>query len=129
MLKKVVCFVSIVFAIALVAKSVIFILSIMGGAKLDADCISQLVELGLSWLGVLVGAVAFVFKLFEAPKTIRVPVPVPLPFPVHDDDDEKPEDDDPEKPEDEKPEGTEDKPEDEKPEGGTEEKPKDEKPE
>ena len=120
MLKKVVCFVSIVFAIALVAKSVIFILAIMGGAKLDADCISQLVELGLSWLVVLVAAVAFVFKLFEAPKTIRVPVPVPVPFEFnHDTDDEKPEDDDPEKPE-----GTE-----EKPEGGTEEKPEDEKPE
>ena len=118
MLKKVVCFVSIVFAIALVAKSVIFILAIMGGAKLDADCITRLVELGLSWLVVLVGAVAFVFKLFEAPKTIRVPVPVPVPVPVHDDDDEKPEDDTPEKPE-----GTEEKPEDDTPDGGTEEKP------
>ena len=73
MLKKVVCFLSIAFAIALVAKSVIFILAIMGGAKLDAECIAQLVELGISWLVVLVGAVAFVFKLFEAPKTIRVP--------------------------------------------------------
>lgn len=114
MLKKVVCFLSIAFAIALVAKSVIFILAIMGGAKLDADCITRLVELGISWLVVLVGAVAFVFKLFEAPKTIRVPVP--MPFPVHDDD-EKPEDDP------EKPEGTEEKPEDETPEGGTEEKP------
>ena len=98
------------------AKSVIFILAIMGGAKLDADCITRLVELGISWLVVLVGAVAFVFKLFEAPKTIRVPVPMPFPFPVHDDD-EKPEDDP------EKPEGTEEKPEDETPEGGTEEKP------
>lgn len=116
MLKKVVCFLSIAFAIALVAKSVIFILAIMGGAKLDADCITRLVELGISWLVVLVGAVAFVFKLFEAPKTIRVPVPMPFPFPVHDDD-EKPEDDP------EKPEGTEEKPEDETPEGGTEEKP------
>ena len=116
MLKKVVCFLSIAFAIALVAKSVIFILAIMGGAKLDADCIIRLVELGISWLVVLVGAVAFVFKLFEAPKTIRVPVPMPFPFPVHDDD-EKPEDDP------EKPEGTEEKPEDETPEGGTEEKP------
>ena len=116
MLKKVVCFLSIAFAIALVAKSVIFILAIMGGAKLDTECIAQLVELGISWLVVLVGAVAFVFKLFEAPKTIRVPVPMPFPFPVHDDP-EKPEDDP------EKPEGTEEKPEDEKPEGGTEEKP------
>ena len=117
MLKKVIGFLTIVFAIALAAKSVIFILSIMGGAKLDAECLTQLVELGISWLVVLVGAVAFIFKLFEEPKTIRVPVP--FPFPVHDDD-EKPEDDDPEKPEgtEEKPEGgTEDKPE------GTEEKP------
>ena len=121
MLKKVIGFLTIVFAIALVAKSVIFILSIMGGAKLDAECLTQLVELGISWLVVLVGAVAFIFKLFEEPKTIRVPVPVPFPFPVHDDE-EKPEDDDPEKPE-----GTED----EKPEGGTEEKPEgmEEKPE
>ena len=119
MLKKVVCFLSIAFAIALVAKSVIFILAIMGGAKLDAECIAQLVELGISWLVVLVGAVAFVFKLFEAPKTIRVPVPVPVPFEFnHDAEDEKPEGDDPEKPE-----GTEEKPEDDTPEGGTEEKP------
>lgn len=102
---------TIVFALALVAKSVIFILAIMGGAKMDAECIHWLVELGISWLVVLVAAVAFVFKLFEPPKTIRVPVPVP--FPVH-------EDNDPEKPEgtEEKPtSGTEDKPE------GTEEKP------
>ena len=116
MLKKVVCFLSIAFAIALVAKSVIFILAIMGGAKLDTECIAQLVELGISWLVVLIGAVAFVFKLFEAPKTIRVPMPLPFPFPVHDDP-EKPEDDP------EKPEGTEEKPEDGTPEGGTEEKP------
>ena len=116
MLKKVVCFLSIVFAIALVAKTTIFILAIMGGAKIDAECIHWLVELGISWLVVLVGAVAFVFKLFEAPKTIRVPMPLPFPFPVHDDD-EKPEDDP------EKPEGTEEKPEDDTPEGGTEEKP------
>ena len=115
MLKKLICFLSIVFAIALVAKTTIFILAIMGGAKMDAECINSLVELGISWLVVLVGAVAFIFKLFEEPKTIRVPLPIP--FPVHDDDD-KPEDDDPEKPE-----GTEDKPEDGKPEGGTDEKP------
>jgi len=113
MLKKVFCFLSIVFAIALVAKSVIFILAIMGGAKLDVDCIMRLVELGFSWLVVIIAAVAFVFKLFEPPKTISVPVPVP--FPVHEDDDEKPEDDDPEKPE--------EKPEDSTPTGGTEEKP------
>ncbi len=111
MLKKVIGFLTIVIAIALVAKTTIFILAIMGGAKIDAESIQSLVELGISWLVVLVAAVAFVFRLFEEPKTIRVPVPVP--FPVHDDD-EKPEDDDPEKPE-----GTEDG----KPEGGTEEKP------
>lgn len=116
MLKKVVCFLSIVFAIALVAKTTIFILAIMGGAKMDVECISLLVELGISWLVVLVAAVAFVFKLFEAPKTIRVPIPMPFPFPVHEDE-EKPEDDP------EKPEGAEKKPEDEKPESGTEEKP------
>ena len=113
---------SIVFAIALVAKTTIFILAIMGGAKMDAECINMLVELGISWLVVLVAAVAFIFKLFEAPNTVRVPVPMPFPFPVHEDDekpeDEKPEDDDPEKPEG----GTEETPEDEKPEG-TEEKP------
>ena len=103
---------SIVFAIALVAKTTIFILAIMGGAKLDAECIDMLVELGISWLVVLVAAVAFIFNLFEAPNTIRVPMPLPFPFPVHEDE-EKPEDDDPEKPE-----GTE-----EKPESGTEEKP------
>ena len=118
MLKKVIYFLSIVFALALVAKTTIFILAIMGGAKLDAECIQWLVELGISWLVVLVGAVAFVFKLFDAPKTIRVPFPLPFPFPVHED----------EKPEDEKPEGTDDKPEDEKPEG-TDDKPEDEKPE
>lgn len=122
MLKKVICFLSIVFAIALVAKTTIFILAIMGGAKMDAECINMLVELGISWLVVLVAAVAFIFNLFEAPNTVRVPVPMPFPFPVHEDDekpeDEKPEDDDPEKPEC----GTEEKPEDEKPEG-TEEKP------
>ncbi len=120
MLKKVICFLTIVVAIALVAKTTIFILSIMGGAKFDAECISSLVELGISWLVVLVGAVAFIFKLFEEPKTVRVPVPMPFPFPVHDDE-EKPEDDDPEKPEG----GTEEKPEDEDPEKpeGTEEKP------
>lgn len=122
MLKKVICFLSIVFAIALVAKTTIFILAIMGGAKMDAECINMLVELGISWLVVLVAAVAFIFKLFEAPNTVRVPVPMPFPFPVHEDDekpeDEKPEDDDPEKPEG----GTEETPEDEKPEG-TEEKP------
>lgn len=122
MLKKVICFLSIVFAIALVAKTTIFILAIMGGAKMDAECINMLVELGISWLVVLVAAVAFIFKLFEAPNTVRVPVPMPFPFPVHEDDekpeDEKPEDDDPEKPEG----GAEKKPEDEKPEG-TEEKP------
>ena len=122
MLKKVICFLTIVFAIALVAKTTIFILAIMGGAKMDVECISLLVELGISWLVVLVAAVAFIFKLFEEPKTVRVPVPMPFPFPVHEDDekpeDEKPEDDDPEKPEG----GTEEKPEDEKPEG-TEEKP------
>ena len=122
MLKKVICFLSIVFAIALVAKTTIFILAIMGGAKMDVECISLLVELGISWLVVLVAAVAFIFKLFEAPNTVRVPVPMPFPFPVHEDDekpeDEKPEDDDPEKPEG----GTEETPEDEKPEG-TEEKP------
>ena len=122
MLKKVICFLSIVFAIALVAKTTIFILAIMGGAKMDAECINMLVELGISWLVVLVAAVAFIFTLFEAPNTVRVPVPMPFPFPVHEDDekpeDEKSEDDDPEKPEG----GTEEKPEDEKPEG-TEEKP------
>lgn len=122
MLKKVICFLSIVFAIALVAKTTIFILAIMGGAKMDAECINMLVELGISWLVVLVAAVAFIFNLFEAPNTVRVPVPMPFPFPVHEDDekpeDEKPEDDDPEKPEG----GAEEKPEDEKPEG-TEEKP------
>ena len=110
---------TIVFAIALVAKSVIFILAIMGGAKIDAESIQSLVELGISWLVVLIASVAFVFRLFEAPKTIRVPFP--FPFPVHDDD-AKPEDDDPEKPEGgakEKPEGTED----EKPEGTEDEKP------
>ena len=117
MLKKVVCFLSIVFAIALVAKTTIFILAIMGGAKMNFECIQWLVELGISWLVVLVGAVAFVFRLFEAPKTIRVPMPMPFPFPVHDD--EKPEGDDPEKPEG----GTEEKPEDDTPEGSTEEKP------
>ena len=125
MLKKVICFLSIVFAIALVAKTTIFILAIMGGAKMDAECINMLVELGISWLVVLVAAVAFIFKLFEAPNTVRVPVPMPFPFPVHEND-EKPEDDDPEKPE-----GTDDKPEDDTPEGGTEEKPEgtEEKPE
>lgn len=114
MLKKVICFLTIVFALALVAKTTIFILAIMGGAKMDAH---WLVELGISWLVVLVAAVAFVFKLFEAPKTIRVPIPMPFPFSVHEDE-EKPEDDDPEKPE-----GAEKKPEGEKPESGTEEKP------
>ena len=125
MLKKVICFLSIVFAIALVAKTTIFILAIMGGAKFDVECIHWLVELGISWLVVLVAAVAFIFKLFEAPNTVRVPVPMPFPFPVHEND-EKPEDDDPEKPE-----GTDDKPEDDTPEGGTEEKPEgtEEKPE
>jgi hypothetical protein len=118
MLKKVICFLSIVFAIALVAKTTIFILAIMGGAKMDTECINMLVELGISWLVVLVAAVAFIFKLFEAPNTVRVPMPLPFPFPVHDDDD-KPEDDDPEKPEG----GTEEKPEDDTPESGTEEKP------
>ena len=125
MLKKVICFLSIVFAIALVAKTTIFILAIMGGAKMDVESISLLVELGISWLVVLVAAVAFIFRLFEAPNTVRVPVPMPFPFPVHDDEekpeDEKPEDDDPEKPEG----GTEEKPEDDDPEKpeGTEEKP------
>lgn len=117
MLKKVICFLSIVFAIALVAKTTIFILAIMGGAKMDVESISLLVELGISWLVVLVAAVAFIFRLFEAPNTVRVPVPMPFPFPVHEDD---------EKPEDEKPEGgTEEKPEDDDPEKpeGTEEKP------
>ena len=118
MLKKVIVFLSVVFAIALVAKTTIFILAIMGGAKFDAECINALIELGISWLVVLVGAVTFVFKLVEAPKTIRVPIPMPFPFAVHDDD-EKHDDDDDEKPEG----GTEEKPEDEKPEGGTEEKP------
>lgn len=113
MLKKVIYFLSIVFALALVAKTIIFVLAIFGGAKLDAECVQWLIELGISWLVVLVGAVAFVFKLFEPPKTIRVPFP--FPFPVHEDDDEdddKPEDDDENKPEDKPEDGTEDKPED-----------------
>ena len=125
MLKKVIYFLSIVFALALVAKTIIFVLAIMGGAKLDAECVQWLIELGISWLVVLVGAVAFVFKLFEPPKTIRVPFP--FPFPVRDGDDEDKPEDDSEKPEDdseEKPESTEDKPEstEDKPES-TEDKP------
>ena len=86
-MKKLFTFVSILFAVALIAKTIVFVTELSGGGMTVGDFWDNAIELSIAWLAVLVGSVVYVNQLvrgFGRPKVI----PFPIPFPVREDDGE-----------------------------------------
>lgn len=83
-MKKLFTFVSILFAVALIAKTIVFVTELSGGGMTAGDFWDNAIELSIAWVAVLVGSVVYVNQLvrgFGRPKVI----PFPLPFPVRED--------------------------------------------
>lgn len=86
-MKKLFTFVSILFAVALIAKTIVFVTELSGGGMTAGDFWDNAIELSIAWVAVLVGSVVYVNQLvrgFGRPKVI----PFPIPFPVREDEGE-----------------------------------------